>query len=74
MLILLWDNERIPFQTIAEHDYGGQQKLAEREETRLIIEELLEDGRIQMHCHAIEHHYFCENFETLEKQLLKFLN
>ena len=65
----------IPFQTIAEHDYGGQQELAEqREETRLIIEELLEDGSDPDALYAIEHHISCENFETLEKAAVEVLN
>lgn len=47
---------------------ADSKELAEqREETRLIIEELLEDGSDPDALYAIEHHISCENFETLEK-------
>lgn len=39
----------------------------QREETRLIIEELLEDGSDPDALYAIEHHLSAEDFDTLEK-------
>ncbi|SQI36611.1 Regulator of ribonuclease activity B [Leminorella richardii] len=39
----------------------------QREETRLIIEELLEDGSDPDALYAIEHHFSSEDFDTLEK-------
>lgn len=39
----------------------------QREETRLIIEELLEDGSDPDALYAIEHHFSSEDFEALEK-------
>ncbi|MGV3344614.1 ribonuclease E inhibitor RraB [Enterobacteriaceae bacterium LUAb1] len=39
----------------------------QREETRLIIEELLEDGSDPDALYTIEHHFSCDNFEALEK-------
>lgn len=39
----------------------------QREETRLIIEELLEDGSDPDALYAIEHHFSAEDFDTLEK-------
>ncbi|KOC91351.1 ribonuclease E inhibitor RraB [Winslowiella iniecta] len=39
----------------------------QREETRLIIEELLEDGSDPDALYAIEHHLSCNNFDSLEK-------
>lgn len=45
-----------------------QQLLAEqREETRLIIAELLEDGSDPDALYAIEHHLSCQNIDSLEK-------
>lgn len=47
---------------------ADSRELAEqREETRLIIKELLEDGSDPDAEYIIEHHISCENFETLEK-------
>ena len=40
---------------------------AQYEETRLIIEELLEDGSDPDALYAIEHHFSANNFELLEK-------
>ena len=40
---------------------------AQREETRLIIEELLEDGSDPDALYAIEHHFSSEDFDSLEK-------
>ncbi|AVL41515.1 ribonuclease E inhibitor RraB [Providencia stuartii] len=40
---------------------------AQYEETRLIIEELLEDGSDPDALYAIEHHFSADNFELLEK-------
>ncbi|MBR9957656.1 ribonuclease E inhibitor RraB [Cronobacter sakazakii] len=39
----------------------------QREETRLIIEELLEDGSDPDALYTIEHHFSAEDFDTLEK-------
>lgn len=39
----------------------------QREETRLIIEELLDDGSDPDALYTIEHHFSAENFEALEK-------
>ncbi|WP_034917175.1 MULTISPECIES: ribonuclease E inhibitor RraB [Erwinia] len=39
----------------------------QREETRLIIEELLEDGSDPDALYTIEHHFSCPNFDALEK-------
>ncbi|AUG99262.1 ribonuclease E inhibitor RraB [Pectobacteriaceae bacterium CE70] len=39
----------------------------QREETRLIIEELLEDGSDPDALYTIEHHFSAEKFEDLEK-------
>lgn len=39
----------------------------QREETRLIIEELLEDGSDPDALYAIEHHFSSEDFDSLEK-------
>ena len=39
----------------------------QREETRLIIEELLEDGSDPDAMYTIEHHLSADDFETLEK-------
>ncbi|WP_369308972.1 ribonuclease E inhibitor RraB [Providencia rettgeri] len=40
---------------------------AQHEETRLIIEELLEDGSDPDALYAIEHHFSADNFALLEK-------
>ncbi|WP_272672988.1 ribonuclease E inhibitor RraB [Providencia sp. PROV131] len=40
---------------------------AQYEETRLIIEELLEDGSAPDALYAIEHHFSADNFALLEK-------
>ncbi|AXF78324.1 ribonuclease E inhibitor RraB [Erwinia tracheiphila] len=39
----------------------------QREETRLIIEELLDDGSDPDALYTIEHHFSCSNFDALEK-------
>ncbi|WP_075182795.1 ribonuclease E inhibitor RraB [Pantoea sp. 1.19] len=39
----------------------------QREETRLIIEELLEDGSDPDALYTIEHHLSCDSFDALEK-------
>ena len=39
----------------------------QREETRLIIEELLDDGSDPEALYTIEHHLSCNNFDSLEK-------
>ncbi|MBI6550778.1 ribonuclease E inhibitor RraB [Xenorhabdus lircayensis] len=39
----------------------------QREETRLVIEELLEDGSDPDALYIIEHHFSAENFDQLEK-------
>lgn len=44
------------------------------EETRLIIEELLEDGSDPDALYTIEHHLSADDLETTEKQQLKRLN
>ncbi|SFU69978.1 ribonuclease E inhibitor RraB [Xenorhabdus koppenhoeferi] len=43
----------------------------QREETRLIIEELLEDGSDPEALYIIEHHFSAENFDQLEKAALE---
>ncbi len=39
----------------------------QREETRLIIEELLDDGSDPDALYTIEHHFSADDFDTLEK-------
>ncbi|BCQ33215.1 MULTISPECIES: ribonuclease E inhibitor RraB [Erwiniaceae] len=39
----------------------------QREETRLIIEELLDDGSDPDALYTIEHHFSCDSFDALEK-------
>lgn len=46
----------------------------QREETRLIIEELLEDGSDPDALYTIEHHLSADDLETWKKQQLKRLN
>ena len=48
----------MPFEALLEE---------QREETRLIIEELLEDGSDPDALYTIEHHLSCNNFDSLEK-------
>ncbi|MDC9588062.1 ribonuclease E inhibitor RraB [Xenorhabdus sp. XENO-10] len=43
----------------------------QREETRLIIEELLEDGSDPEALYIIEHHFSAEDFDQLEKAALE---
>ncbi|CDG23000.1 conserved protein of unknown function [Xenorhabdus poinarii G6] len=43
----------------------------QREETRLIIEELLEDGSDPDALYIIEHHFSAEDFDQLEKAALE---
>ncbi|CDL84307.1 ribonuclease E inhibitor RraB [Xenorhabdus szentirmaii] len=43
----------------------------QREETRLIIEELLEDGSDPDALYIIEHHFSAEDFDLLEKAALE---
>lgn len=43
----------------------------QREETRLIIEELLEDGSDPDALYTIEHHLSADDLETPKKQQLK---
>ncbi len=51
-----------------ERSHGKPGTLEEqREETRLIIEELLEDGSDPDALYTIEHHLSADDFETLEK-------
>ncbi len=69
VFIPLWENNQDIFQTYCGAElWRIAKELAEqREETRLIIEELLEDGSDPDALYAIEHHISCENFETLRK-------
>ena len=46
---------------------NSEQLEEQREETRLIIEELLEDGSDPDALYTIEHHLSADDFETLEK-------
>ncbi len=47
---------------------ANEELLAEqREETRLIIEELLDDGSDPDALYTIEHHFSCDSFDALEK-------
>lgn len=68
-LATLWENE---FET-SNNDKRGvdmvdkAEQEAQYEETRLIIEELLEDGSDPDALYAIEHHFSADNFELLEK-------
>ncbi|XWR70824.1 Regulator of ribonuclease activity B [Providencia manganoxydans] len=68
-LAALWENE---FET-SNNDKRGvdmvdkAEQEAQYEETRLIIEELLEDGSDPDALYAIEHHFSADNFELLEK-------
>ena len=51
-----------------ERSIANPEQLEEqREETRLIIEELLEDGSDPDALYTIEHHLSADDFETLEK-------
>ena len=43
----------------------------QREETRLIIEELLEDGSDPDALYTIEHHFSADDFDALEKLALE---
>ncbi|WP_058912605.1 ribonuclease E inhibitor RraB [Entomohabitans teleogrylli] len=43
----------------------------QREETRLIIEELLEDGSDPDALYTIEHHFSADDFESLEKMAVE---
>jgi Uncharacterized protein conserved in bacteria, COG3076 len=43
----------------------------QREETRLIIEELLEDGSDPDALYTIEHHFSADDFEALEKMAVE---
>jgi len=55
-------------QHIEERAMANPELLEEqREETRLIIEELLEDGSDPDALYTIEHHLSADDFETLEK-------
>lgn len=68
-LATLWENE---FEA-SNNDKRGvdmvdkAEQEAQYEETRLIIEELLEDGSDPDALYAIEHHFSADNFELLEK-------
>ena len=46
----------------------------QREETRAIIAELLEDGSDPDAQYTIEHHFSSENYDKLEKRQLKLSN
>lgn len=56
-----------------EDEYLSVEELIEiqKEETRDIIAALLEDGSDPDSLYEIEHHLFAEDFDTLEKRLLK---
>ena len=43
----------------------------QREETRLIIEELLEDGSDPDALYTIEHHFSADDFDALEKMAVE---
>lgn len=59
---------RISATSAEETRSGAAEHLEEqREETRLIIEELLEDGSDPDALYTIEHHLSADDFETLEK-------
>lgn len=68
-LATLWENES----ETSNNDKRGvdmvdkAEQEAQYEETRLIIEELLEDGSDPDALYAIEHHFSADNFELLEK-------
>ncbi|RSD32399.1 ribonuclease E inhibitor RraB [Vibrio pectenicida] len=56
-----------------EDEYLSVEELIEiqKEETRDIIQALLEDGSEPDALYAIEHHLFAESFETLEKAVVE---
>lgn len=56
-----------------EDEYLSVEELIEiqKEETRDIIQALLEDGSEPDALYDIEHHLFAENFETLEKAVVE---
>lgn len=61
------DNKSIG-RTLRGMSHGKPEQLEEqREETRLIIEELLEDGSDPDALYTIEHHLSADDLETLEK-------
>ncbi len=53
---------------------NSEQLDEQREETRLIIEELLEDGSDPEALYTIEHHLSAEKFEVLEKAAVEVFN
>jgi regulator of RNase E activity RraB len=56
-----------------EDEYLSVEELLEiqKEDTRQIIDALLEDGSDPDALYDIEHHLFAENFETLEKAVVE---
>ncbi len=56
-----------------QDEYMSVEELIElqKQETRAIIQELLNDGSEPESLYQIEHHLFAENFETLEKAAIE---
>lgn len=70
----LWENARVSL--IRGHGHVRIRCVLEeqREETRAIIAELLEDGSDPDAQYTIEHHFSSENYDKLEKRQLKLSN
>jgi len=63
----LWENSGPNGRLIEDRGMAHQFLEEQRDETRLIIEELLEDGSDPEALYTIEHHFSAENFDMLEK-------
>jgi regulator of RNase E activity RraB len=67
-LAWVWENSTIQSPLTEDKGMANREMLDEqRDETRLIIEELLEDGSDPDALYTIEHHLSAEKFEVLEK-------
>lgn len=65
---LVCENRGIESHFIEDRGMANRELLEEqRDETRLIIEELLEDGSDPDALYTIEHHFSAEKFEVLER-------
>jgi regulator of ribonuclease activity B len=64
----VWENSAIRSPLTEDKGMANREMLDEqRDETRLIIEELLEDGSDPDALYTIEHHFSAEKFDVLEK-------
>ena len=64
----MWENSTIQSPLTEDKGMANREMLDEqRDETRLIIEELLEDGSDPDALYTIKHHLSAEKFEVLEK-------